>query len=237
MAFKHGKDTKVFLGQLEISSFLQSADSTRTVDLAESTTFGNSNKTYITGTKDGTIALAGFYDATADSPIQTSLGSATDKIVAIGIDGLDANDHTTFGKGNITNYGLSSPVGDIVAFSVDYQADEGLFTGKVLENATYTTTSNGTARDNTSATANGGGAFIIASTVSGSSPTLDAKITHSADNTTYADLVTFTRLTSAGAEVKAVAKGTTVNRYLKAVFTIGGSTPSFSVIVGFGRNK
>ena len=215
MAFKHGKDTKVFLDELEVSSYLNNADTTRTVDVAESTTFGKSNKTFIVGAKDGTVALTGFYDATVDSPLQSSLGSATDKIVAIGIDGLDANDHTTFGKGNITNYGISSPVGDIVAFSVDYQADEGLFSGKVLENATYTATASGTARDNSSSTTNGGGAFIIASSVSGSSPTLDAKITHSADNSTYADLVTFTQLTSAGAEVKSVAKGTTVNRYLK----------------------
>lgn len=237
MAFKHGKDTKVFLDELEVSSYLNNADTTRTVDVAESTTFGQSNKTFIVGAKDGTIALTGFYDATVDDPLQASLGSATDKVVAIGIDGLDANDYTTFGKGNITNYGISSPVGDIVAFSVDYQADAGLFTGKVLENATYTATASGTARDNSSSTANGGGAFIIASSVSGTSPTLDAKITHSADDVTYADLVTFTQLTSAGAEVKSVAKGTTVNRYLKAEFTVGGTTPSFSVIIGFGRNK
>ena len=44
MAFKHGKDTKVFLNSSEISSYLNSADATRTADVAESTVFVNSSK-------------------------------------------------------------------------------------------------------------------------------------------------------------------------------------------------
>ena len=79
--------------------------------------------------------------------------------------------------------------------------------------------------------------FYIATTVSGNTPTLTAKITHSADNVTYADLITFTALTSAGAEVKEIASGTTINRYLKVVYTVSGTTPSLSVIVGLGRNN
>jgi hypothetical protein len=236
MAFKHGKDTKVFLNSTDLSSYLNNADATRTADIAESTTFGKSAKTYLAGGKDGTITLAGFFDPTADSPIQTNLGSTGQELV-MGIDGVDATDSVTFGKGNFTTYGISSPVGDIVAFSADFQSDEGIFNGTVLENATVTATGSGTARDNASSTGNGGGAFIIVTSASGTSPTLDAKITHSADNSTYADLVTFTQATTATSEVKTVAKGTTVNRYLKVEYTVSGSTPSFAVIIGFGRNN
>ena len=56
-------------------------------------------------------------------------------------------------------------VGDVVAVTFDLQAS-GFFSGSVLENATVTATGNGTARDNGSSTANGGGAFIVATTVS-----------------------------------------------------------------------
>jgi len=121
----------------------------------------------------------------------------SDQELVIGLDGLDALDNTAFGKGNFTNYGISSPVGDIVAFSADFQSDEGIFNGTVLENATVSATGSGTARDNGSSTANGGGAFIIVSSASGTAPTIDAKITHSADDSTYADLVTFTTATTA----------------------------------------
>jgi hypothetical protein len=236
MAFKHGKDTKVFLNSTDLSSYLNNADATRTADIAESTTFGKSAKTYISGGKDGTLTLAGFFDPTADSPISTSLGSTGQELV-MGIDGVDATDSVAFGKGNFTTYGISSPVGDIVAFSADFQSDEGIFNGTVLENATVTATGLGTARDNAISTANGGGAFIIVTSASGTNPTLDAKITHSADNSTYADLVTFTQATSTTSEVKVVAKGTTVNRYLKVAYTVSGTNPSFSVIIGFGRNN
>ena len=236
MAFIHGKDTKVFMDSTDLSSYLSSADPSRTVDVGETTTFGSSNKTFVAGEKDATVSFSGFFDATADNIIQGLVG-ANDKVALIGFDGVDATYDCMFGKGVTTNYGISSPVGDVVAVTFDLQAS-GFFSGSVLENATVTATGNGTARDNASSTANGGGAFIIATSVSGTStPTLTAKITHSADNSTYADLVSFTALTSAGAEVKEVASGTTVNRYLKVVYTVSGTNPSFNVIVGFGRNN
>jgi hypothetical protein len=236
MAFIHGKDTKVFMDSTDLSSYLSSADPSRTVDVGETTTFGSSNKTFVAGEKDASVSFSGFFDATADNIIQGLVGT-NDKVALIGFDGVDATDDCMFGKGVTTNYGISSPVGDVVAVTFDLQAS-GFFSGSVLENATVTATGNGTARDNASSTSNGGGAFIIATSVSGTStPTLTAKITHSADNSTYADLVSFTALTSAGAEVKEVASGTTVNRYLKVVYTVSGTNPSFNVIVGFGRNN
>lgn len=236
MAFIHGKTTKVFMDSTDLSSYLSSADPSRTVDVGETTTFGSSNKTFVAGEKDATVSFSGFFDATADNVIQGLVGT-NDKVALIGFDGVDATDDCMFGKGVTTNYGISSPVGDVVAVTFDLQAS-GFFSGNVLENATVTASGNGTARDNASSTANGGGAFIIATSVSGTStPTLTAKITHSADNSTYADLVSFTALTSAGAEVKEVASGSTVNRYLKVVYTVSGTNPSFNVIVGFGRNN
>ena len=236
MAFVHGKTTTIFLNAVDFSTYFNSADTTRTADTAETTTFGSSNKTYIAGNMDGTVSMTGFFDATADATIQPLLGGS-DCLLTFGIDTLAATKNVRFGNGNITNYGVSSPVGDVVATSIDFQADKGLYDGIVLENATYTSTTTGTARDNGAATTNGGSAFLIVSARSGTSPTADVKIQHSADNTTYADLVTFTQATAVGSEIKYVAEGTTVNRYLKIVATIGGSTPSFSAIVGFGRNK
>tara|TARA_R100001460_G_scaffold25771_2_gene51987 strand:+ start:4958 stop:5674 length:717 start_codon:yes stop_codon:yes gene_type:complete len=238
MGFKHGKDTKVFVNSSNFSTYFNSADANRTADIAESTTFGNSNKTYIAGEKDGTISLAGFFDATADATLQPLLGGA-DLDLVVGIDGLDTGDSATFMKGNINNYAVSSPVGDIVATSVDVQSDEGMWNGKVLVASAFTTTgAQGSADDNSASTSNGFGAFVIVTSVSGTSPTGDIKIQHSADNVTYADLITFTQVTAATSEVKFVAEGTTINRYIRVHNTIGGSsTPTINAIVGFGRNN
>ena len=237
MAFKHGKDTKIFFNNNDFSQYFNQADTTLSSDVAESTTFGKASKTYIAGNLDGTVSLGGFFDATADASTNTLLGGS-DFVFCMGIDGIDATDGVVFGNSNITSYGKSSPVGDIVASSIDVQADGGLFAGNVLENATYTVTASGTARDYGASTGDGGGAFLIVTSASGSTPTLDVKITHSADNTTYADLVSFTQVTtSAGAEFKSVAKGTTVNRYLKVVATLSGTSPNYNAIIGFGRNN
>ena len=51
MAFIHGKDTKVYIDSNDLSSYLSSADPSRTVDVGETTTFGSSNKTYVAGEK------------------------------------------------------------------------------------------------------------------------------------------------------------------------------------------
>tara|TARA_R100000781_G_scaffold113680_1_gene82716 strand:+ start:1022 stop:1738 length:717 start_codon:yes stop_codon:yes gene_type:complete len=238
MAFKHGKDTKVYVNSANYSTYFNSADASRTADVAESTTFGNSAKTYIAGEKDGTISLTGFFDATADAVLQPLLGGA-DLDLVMGIDGLDTGDSATFTKGNITNYAVSSPVGDIVATSVDVQSDEGMWNGDVITASAFTTTAaQGSAQDNASSTANGCGAFLIVTSVSGTSPTGDVKIQHSADNVTYVDLITFTQATAATSEVKFVDSGTTINRYIRVYNTIGGSsTPTINAIVGFGRNN
>ena len=85
MAFKHGKDTKVFVNSSNYSSYFNQADANRTSDIAESTAFGSSSKTYIAGEKDGTISLTGFFDATADAVLQPLLGGSELDLV-VGID-------------------------------------------------------------------------------------------------------------------------------------------------------
>jgi hypothetical protein len=238
MAFKHGKETKIFVNSSNFSEYFNNADANRSADIAESTTFGNDNKTYIVGDKDGTVSLSGLFDATADATLQPLLGG-NDFDFAMGIDGLDTGDSATFTKGNITNYAVSSPVGDIVATSIDVQSDEGMWNGQVLTASAFTATGvQGSAQDNSSSTSNGLGAFLIVTSVSGTSPTGVVKIQHSADNVTYADLITFTTATGATSEVKFVDSGTTINRYLRVHNTIGGSsTPTLNAIVGIGRNN
>jgi len=64
-------------------------------------------------------------------------------------------------------------------------------------------------------------------------------VRHSDDNSTYVDLVAMTAITAArGAEIKTVAAGTAVRRYLAAIvdFVGAGSGPSLTYFLGFARN-
>ncbi len=73
-------------------------------------------------------------------------------------------------------------------------------------------------------------AIITCGAASGTTPTLDVKLQESDDNSTFTDIpgAAFTQLTAAGSEEIGVQ---TNKRYLRAVATIGGSTPSFTFAV------
>lgn len=91
-----------------------------------------------------------------------------------------------------------------------------------------------------------GGSFVLASTVNGGAGYQQisafsgftgfvGNIRHSADDTTYADLVTFTNVTAwPAAEEMVVAAGTTVNRYLCFNGDVTG-TGSITPFAGFSR--
>ena len=236
MAFVHGKDSVVYVNENNFSMYFNNADATRTSDVAETTTFGAGAKTFVSGDKDGTVSLTGLFDATADATLQPLLGGA-DFDFFLGINGQSGQ--CVFGAGNITNYGVSSPVGDAVATSIDVQSDNGLFNGAVNFNGTDTTTGvMGSVVDNGASSSNGFGAIAVCTAVSGTSPTHDIVVEHSADNVTFTTLITFTQITGATSEVKTVSAGTTINRYVRVKNTIGGSsTPTFVGFVALARTN
>ena len=188
MAFVHGKGTKVHVNAVDFSQYFNNVDVAKTSDIAETTNFGSSGaKTYIAGEDDGTISMTGLFDATADATLQPLLGGSDFNLI-VGIDGLETGDRTQFGSANITNYGVSSPVGDVVATSIDAQADNGVTIGLVLNAGAFTTTgAQGSANDNSASSTGGGGAFLIVTSVSGTSPTGDVKIQHKLHYQHYAE--------------------------------------------------
>lgn len=80
-------------------------------------------------------------------------------------------------------------------------------------------------------------AELVVSAASGTTPTLDVTIQHSIDGgTTWFTLMTFTQKTSTGSELKSEAEveAATAEVYgdcIRAIWTIGGTTPSFTFYV------
>lgn len=64
----------------------------------------------------------------------------------------------------------------------------------------------------------------------GTSPTMDVKIQDSADNSTFADVagLTFAQVINAASLQSLAVDSRAVRRYIRAVETIGGTTPSFT---------
>lgn len=71
-------------------------------------------------------------------------------------------------------------------------------------------------------------------TVSGTAPTLDVKMQHSDDNSSFSDIsgATFTQVTASNAsKTLNLSLGGARKRYIRAVATIAGTTPNFALAV------
>lgn len=242
MAFLHGKSALILHNEYNLSGYFNEVSSNRTVETAETTAFGNSAKTYITGLVDGTLSLSGMFDGAAnaiDQELTDVLGVAADSVISVSVSGV-----TTIGTrmislgGKLTSYDVSAPVGDVVAATAEYQANKGIGNAVSLAAlAAVTTTTTGSAVDNAASSSNGGFATLHVTANTMNNDTV-FKVQHSADNSTWVDLTgaTFTTVatTALAAERLEVAAGTTVNRYLRAVATPAG-TGSITYHINFAR--
>lgn len=100
---------------------------------------------------------------------------------------------------------------------------------------TGTATANGTGVDTVGY--DNGMVVLEVGVVSGTAPTLNVKIQESDDNSSFTDVTgaTFTQVTATGnSQVLRLSNlNTTRKRYLRAVATIAGTTPSFAYGVEF----
>lgn len=239
MVVPHGSGTKLFWEGYDLSTYSREATSEGTADVAETSCFQQTSKTYLAGLKDGTFSAGGIYDAAAGASAQvleSILGLASAEI-------LHLPEGDTAGKLGIglqtveTKFSVNSPVNDVVAWSAEGQSSVGIEPVTMIQAlAAQTTTANGTGTDNGALTSLGASAYLMVTAMSGTGgPTLAVKLQHSTDNITYVDLITFTTVTAANkSERKAIPAGT-VNRWLRAIWTITGTTPSFTFTVAASR--
>lgn len=96
-----------------------------------------------------------------------------------------------------------------------------------------TSTANGTGVDLIDVAGNMQSALLLTGAVSGTSPTLDVKIQESADNSTWSDVpgATFTQQTAANQ--RQLISFAAIKRYVRAVYTLAGTSPNFATGVTF----
>lgn len=122
--FAHGKSTDFAVDDTggtsrNISDTLTDVSFPQTIDTAETTAFGSSNKSYIVGLKDTTISVSGIWDATVDGYISGTEPASRSFIY--GPAGTTSGNVKYTGEAIMTNYSVSNPVGDVVTFSMDLQ--------------------------------------------------------------------------------------------------------------------
>ena len=239
--FRHGKNVNVFLDQYDFSTYFNNVSASTTIDTAETSAFGTSAKSYVVGHRDGTVSLSGMFEATesvgTDQFFASALGSATKIKLIVAPEGNSVGAGAIVLVADDTSYEVSSAIADIVQASAEFQSTDAVEHGKILSSGSaISATGNGTGVDNALATTNGGAGFLSVP-VNTRNGNITVKIQHSADDSTFADLVTFTVVSSTAktSERGEVASGTTVNRYLRVNYTVAGSTGSATPVVAFTR--
>jgi len=122
--FAHGKSTDFALDDTggssrSLANTLTDVSFPQTIDTAETTAFGSTNKSYIVGLKDTTISISGLWDATVDGYLSGTEPASRSFIY--GPAGSTGGNVKYTGEAILTNYSISSPVGDVVTYSCDLQ--------------------------------------------------------------------------------------------------------------------
>jgi len=128
VAFAHGKSAVFKLDNssstlVDYSSYLNDVSLSRSIETAETTTFGvsGSAKTYIVGLSDANFSISGLFDATADATLAAVLGFATALDFEYGPTGSTASMIKYTGTCLMTGYNISASVGDVVQATADFQ--------------------------------------------------------------------------------------------------------------------
>ena len=238
MAKYGAKDVGFFLvdGYNLIGVSTSLADST-SAEMEETTGLGDRwAEQPATGVRSAEPTADGFYDdASVSVNAALSGNEATSRVVCyayesntihkamVGHEGTFGGTYTrTATRDELTKASAS--------WTVSGQKDNGMIMHAL---GSETATGTGGAANNDASTSSGAVGYLQVTVKAGTSPTLDAKLRHSADNSTYADLLSFTQATDVTAE-RVTASGT-VNQYVLASWTHGGTSPEFTFMVGFAR--
>ena len=246
MAFVHGKSTKFLVAEVDLSTYFKETNVSQQIDMAETSTYGNTYKTFIQGLASATINASGLYDSTAtvgpDAKLNSILASTSVIPVTFAPEGLAIGTRLYSMSSTENNVEIASTIGDVVSINAAFQTftNTGNKLGGVSlhQLAAESASTDSTGVDGAAATTNGGFAALHV-TANSRSANVVVKVQHSTDNVTFADLVTFTTI-SAGtttAELSTVAAGTTVNRYLRAQSTLTAGTGSITYTVTFVRSS
>ena len=240
MAFSHGKSAVLWLNGTKISQFLRAITFNPTSDLAETSVFETDDKSYIGGMRSSTISADGLYDGTAtaiDKILDEILGDQPGAVFTWLPQGNVAGGPMKGMVASTTAHHVTTPASDVAAVHLEATSNVGHESGIILAAlAERTATANGSSVDQSASSAEGAAAYLQVSAGSPDAGTLDVKVQHSVDDAVWVDLITFTQVD--GTDDPTAQRGSaagTVNRYVRAIWTIAGTGPSFSFLVGFHR--
>lgn len=227
---------------LDVLGDITDLEDTRGAVLEETTVLGSAweEHAYV-GVKTYELTQQGFYNDAAARSNAALVTPGSSKVLSFAPEG------NTLGKKCISSplvqvdYKRQIQRGALTKASASYKSEGGHDEGIILhalgaESGSSGNTQGAGSQDaGASSSAGGGGVLQVTALTLGGYDNLVWKIQHSADDSTYVDLITFTAVTVVGAERKTVTG--TVNRHLASAWAYGGSGTgqSNTAMVAFAR--
>lgn len=130
MAFVHGKDTVIKLGDNDLSAFTKTSELNRTADTHDVTTYGKGSHVYAGGLKDGKATMSGVYDNTAATGpravIEPLLGTTV--VLTRQTEGAGPGKPQDVADVVVNSYVETNPVADMVTWSCELQLSDDVAT-------------------------------------------------------------------------------------------------------------
>ena len=234
----------MYLTGWDITGFMRGASFPAEADVADSSVWGMTSKRYTPDDRiDGKMTGEGVWEqgAAGIGSIDELLGAAmtTAQIATWLPQGEGLGNRARIVGGIESAFELDSPGDDVTGFTFEMMPTSGqVVRARVLQPVAgalgISAGGNSTGLDDLGAagtTTRGLAAALHVINKGGGAGTLTVKVQHSPDNSTYTDLITF-----GGKTAKSVAEyqevSGTIQRYLRALWTVTGGTWDISVVAG-----
>lgn len=126
--FRHGKSATIFLatagsttGAIRLSSGMSDSSLDRSVDTAETSVYGDSDKRYLAGLRDATFSIKGNFSSTHAKRFEGLLGNSTGPYLIYAPESTATGRRKYKGSAIITSYKVASPIGDKVGIEAEMQ--------------------------------------------------------------------------------------------------------------------
>lgn len=228
MAFSNSLSAKIYLNGWNLTCYFKSVSANGQVATADTTVLCDTFMSFITGQKSGNLTLSGLYDGAEDADFDIlNAAFGADKVFLFFPQG-DTHGNIGVGlSGFTTSLEIPAEISSAVMLNAEIQSNTGFDFGKSLHAlSAETSAGNGTSLDNAAATTNGATAYLLVTDFDGTDATI--KVQDSADNSSFADIITFTQITADNqAERKAITGN--VRRYTR--MNLSGTFTSITFVL------
>jgi hypothetical protein len=236
--FRHGRNTSVWLGAFDVSSYCNAADLSADVDTAESTTFGNDWHRFLPGAAGLKVDVKGVFDPAA-APYFTDV-IQTEPVLTYGPAGMAAiGDLARLVLVNETAYAESTPVGGVVGFTCAMLADGQVGFGQVVHILeAETADGDGGLTDYVdlgTAAADAVAHLHVTSVSAGDSIVVKLQDASDAGFSDVADVTGGGFASAAAASAERLTVAGTVRRYVRASWDVTGTDVSITFAVAVAR--